>query len=205
MVGTGSSVRPRQARPIVGVLALQGNFAAHSSRLAELGVAAREIRTPEELSGVDALVIPGGETTTLLRFFDAGTMETEIGAFAASGKPIFGTCAGAILLAREVTCPSQRSLALIDIAVERNGYGRQVDSFITSAPCSALDTEPLEMVFIRAPIIRNVGPEVRVLQELKGHPVLVRQDQILAATFHPELTPDPRLHSYFLSMIGQEH
>ena len=213
MVGTGSSARPRQSRPIVGVLALQGNFAAHANRLAELGVAACEIRTPEELSGVDALVIPGGETTTLLRFFDTGTMEIEIGEFAAGGKPIFGTCAGAILLARKVTGPSQRSLGLIDIVIERNGYGRQVDSFITSGPCSVLDSafdsafdnEPLEMVFIRAPIIRSVGPEVRVLQELQGHPVLVRQDRILAATFHPELTADPRLHAYFLSMIGQDH
>lgn len=210
MVGAGSSAG---ARPIVGVLALQGNFAAHSNRLAEMGVTACEIRTPEELSGVDALVIPGGETTTLLHFFDTGTMETEIGEFAASGKPIFGTCAGAILLARKVTGPSQRSLGLIDIAIERNGYGRQVDSFITREPCSVLDSaldpthinEPLEMVFIRAPIIRSVGPRVRVLQELRGHPVLVRQDRILAATFHPELTSDPRLHAYFVSMIGQDH
>jgi 5'-phosphate synthase pdxT subunit len=186
----------------VGVLALQGNFAAHRRRLEELGAEAREVRNPEELAGLDALVIPGGESTTLLKFLESGPMERALCDFAASGRPVFGTCAGAILLAATVTGPPQKSLGAIDIDIERNGYGRQVDSFITAGTCPAVGANPVELVFIRAPIIRRVGPAVHVLLELDGHPVLVQQGPLLAATFHPEQSTDPRIHRYFLDQIS---
>jgi 5'-phosphate synthase pdxT subunit len=186
------------------VLALQGNFAAHARRLRELGAEAREVRNAAELAGLDALVIPGGESTTLLKFLESGPMEAALLEFAAAGRPLFGTCAGAILISAGVTGPPQRSIGLIDIDIERNGYGRQVDSFITTASCPAVGNEPVELVFIRAPIIRRVGPAVHVLLELDGHPVLVQQGPILAATFHPEQSADPRIHRYFLDQIASE-
>jgi 5'-phosphate synthase pdxT subunit len=184
---------------IVGVLAIQGDFAAHARALARIGVTAREVRRPDELGGVDGLIIPGGESTTMLKFMLDEELAEPVKNFARS-KPVFGTCAGAILLARTVTNPEQQSLGLIDIAIERNAYGRQVDSFIREAEAS-IEGGPLEAVFIRAPRILSVGPNVKVLARLGGEPVLVSEANLLAATFHPELARDERVHQLFAGMI----
>lgn len=184
----------------VAVLALQGDFAAHVRRLGELGFAAFEARRPEELEGASGVVIPGGESTTLWKFFEEEPWEEAFRAFARSGKPILGTCAGAIVLAREVVLrPAQKVLALLDIGVERNAYGRQADSFVGRVEAPALGA-PLQAVFIRAPKIRRVGPGVEVLGKVGEDPVLVRQGSIVAATFHPELTLDTRVHKMVFQM-----
>ncbi|MFP5263300.1 MAG: pyridoxal 5'-phosphate synthase glutaminase subunit PdxT [Blastocatellia bacterium] len=185
----------------IGVLAIQGDFAAHKRALSRIGVAAKEVRSPADLGGTDGLIMPGGESTTMLKFLLEEGMGEAVGAFARGGKPVFGTCAGAILLARAVKNPDQPSLALIDIAVERNAYGRQIDSFIGEAEAS-MGGGPLEAVFIRAPRIVEVGPGVETIASLRGEPVLVRQGNILAATFHPELTHDSRTHKLFIDMAG---
>ena len=155
-----------------------------------------------ELEEVSGLIMPGGESTTMLKFFDGEGMGEAIKRFAGAGRPVFGTCAGAILLAREVSNPPQASLGLLDIAIERNAYGRQVDSSVRRGECPEIASQPLEMVFIRAPIIRRTGPGVRVLGRCDGLPVLVEQDNLLAATFHPELTQDVTLHRYFLGKLN---
>jgi 5'-phosphate synthase pdxT subunit len=186
----------------IGVLALQGDFALHRAALAHCGVEAVEVRKPEELVDVDGLIIPGGESTTLLKLMEAWNFAPAIEKFHAAGKPLFGTCAGLIVLAREVTEPSQFSLGLIDVGVERNAYGRQRESFEAYGQASLEDrTRPLEMVFIRAPRIRRVGPGVETLAELNGEPVMVRQGTVLAATFHPELTSDLAVHRYFCRLV----
>jgi 5'-phosphate synthase pdxT subunit len=177
----------------VAVLALQGDFEAHRRALADAGVESFEAKRPADLDAADGLVIPGGESTTLWKFFEAEPWEDAFARFAASGRPVLGTCAGAIVLARDVTNPAQRGLGLIDIGVERNAYGRQADSFIDRVDAPALG-DPLQAVFIRAPRIRRVGPGVEVLATHRGEPVLVRQGNVAAATFHPELTSDRRLH-----------
>jgi 5'-phosphate synthase pdxT subunit len=177
----------------VAVLALQGDFQAHRAALAEIGVGSFEARRPKDLEHAAGLVIPGGESTTLWKFFEGEPWEEAFRALAASGRPILGTCAGLIVLAAEVTGPVQKALGLVDIAVERNAYGRQADSFLADVDCPALGG-PLPGVFIRAPRIRRVGPSVEVLGRLAGEPVLVRQGAVVAATFHPELTADRRLH-----------
>jgi 5'-phosphate synthase pdxT subunit len=177
----------------IGVLALQGDFAAHSKVLREIGAEAVEVRSPSQMDLVDALIIPGGESTTMLKLIQEEGFAAPIKRFAESGKPIMGTCAGAILLARHVTGPEQPSLSLIDIGVERNAYGRQVDSFIAMAD-SLLGDEPMEAVFIRAPRIIRTGPHVRTLATVAGEPVLVQSGNIIAATFHPELSGDRRVH-----------
>ncbi len=182
----------------VGVLALQGDFSAHQRILSALGTEARAVRRPGEIRELDGLVIPGGESTTLLRLMaNDPPWWTELETFYREGKTLFGTCAGLILLAREVT-PAQRSLNLIDVAVRRNAYGRQVDSFETRGAWH--DGRPLEMVFIRAPRITRVGPEVTVLARHHGEPVLVEQGQVLTASFHPELTGDGAVHRHFLAL-----
>jgi 5'-phosphate synthase pdxT subunit len=177
----------------VAVLALQGDFEAHRKALAEAGVESFEAKRPRDLAHASGLVIPGGESTTLWKFFEAEPWEEAFAAFACSGRPILGTCAGAIVLARDVSNPPQRGLGLIDIGVERNAYGRQADSFIADVTAPALGG-PLSAVFIRAPRIRRVGSGVEVLATHGGEPVLVRQGNVSAATFHPELTSDRRLH-----------
>src|SRR5262245_40673355 len=182
----------------VGVLALQGDFAAHIRALEQLSASASEVRSPAELEKVDALIIPGGESTTMLKLMADAQLVEPIKRFAAEGKPIFGTCAGAIVLAREVSNPDQESLDLIDIGIERNAYGRQVDSFVGEAEMS-IEGGPMEAVFIRAPRIRRTGPAVEILGRLGDEPVLVRQKNILAATFHPELSRDDRAHRLLLS------
>jgi 5'-phosphate synthase pdxT subunit len=184
--------KPDSTRRGVAVLALQGDFEAHRKALAEAGVESFEAKRPADLDAADGLVIPGGESTTLWKFFEAEPWEEAFARFAASGRPVLGTCAGAIVLARDVTNPAQRGLGLIDIGVERNAYGRQADSFIGAVDAPALG-EPLQAVFIRAPRIRRVGSGVEILATHRGEPVLVRQGNVAAATFHPELTADSRL------------
>jgi pyridoxal 5'-phosphate synthase pdxT subunit len=187
----------------IGVLAVQGDFEAHRKVLESLGVNVREVRRVADLEGIDALVLPGGESTAQLKFLESEGLAPKIKEFAEKGGALFGTCAGAILLAREVHSPDQGSLGLLDIAVIRNGYGRQLASEVRCAS-TRLGSEPLEMVFIRAPIFERLGPDVEVLAEDRGHPVLVRQGRILAAAFHPELTNDPAVHKYFLGMTGKQ-
>jgi 5'-phosphate synthase pdxT subunit len=166
-----------------GVLALQGDFAAHVRALGD----ATEVRTAAEVDAVDLLVLPGGESTTLLRLLEGSGIEEAIRRLLARGGTVFGTCAGAILLATEVTNPTQRSFGLLDATLERNAFGRQVDSFE-----GTLDSG-FPAVFIRAPRIRRTGPAVEILDRWRGEPVFVRQGRVFAATFHPELTPDPRV------------
>jgi 5'-phosphate synthase pdxT subunit len=183
----------------IGVLALQGDYDAHRQTLNRLGVETVLVRKPEELERIDGLVIPGGESSTFLKFLEREGFLSKLRDFV-SQKPSFGTCAGAILLAKDVVNPKQASLGVLDIAIERNAYGRQIDSSIMTAP-TKLDGPPLEMVFIRAPRIERVGKQVQVLAERDGHPVLVREGNILAATFHPELSNDSRVHELFLDMV----
>lgn len=186
--------------PRIGVLAIQGDYAAHSLALTEAGAEPREIRKPEELAVIDALVLPGGESTTMLKFLDQRHFFETLREFCAR-KPVFGTCAGSILLAREVRNPPQRSLGVLDAVVERNAYGRQIDSSIETGETS-LPGGPLEMVFIRAPRIMEVGPKVEALASRQGHPTLVRQGNLIAATFHPELSPDRRVHRLFVQIAA---
>jgi pyridoxal 5'-phosphate synthase pdxT subunit len=183
----------------LGIVAVQGDFEAHRGVLERLGAETCEVRTPAGLEGLDAVVLPGGESTTHLKILQEEGLFDALRRFASRGGAIFGTCAGAILLAREVRNPAQASLGLLDITVLRNGYGRQVRSEVRWGR-STLKEEPLEMVFIRAPVIECTGREVEVLAKDGGRPVLVRQGRILAATFHPELTSDPTVHQYFLEM-----
>jgi 5'-phosphate synthase pdxT subunit len=186
----------------VGVLALQGDFEAHQNALSRAGAETVQVRTPDDLNQVDGLVIPGGESTTMLRLLDATGMKEPVREFGRH-KPIFGTCAGAILLASEVSHPEQESLNLLDIGVQRNGYGRQLDSRVVrvSPEAGSLSGKDFEAVFIRAPIIRRVGEGARVLARYNGDPVLVEEGKHLVATFHPELTGDTRVHELFLSKI----
>jgi len=184
----------------IGILAVQGDFEAHAKVLAKLGVAPVLVRAPDDLTGVDGLILPGGESTTQLHFLNEEGLKDALGNFAARGGAFFGTCAGAILLAREVRNPAQESLGFADLVVSRNAYGRQLASRVTFAPC-ALKAEPLEMVFIRAPLIEQQGNAVEVLAEVDNHPVLVREGRVLAATFHPELTEDSTVHEYFLKLV----
>jgi 5'-phosphate synthase pdxT subunit len=184
----------------IGILAVQGDFEAHAKVLEKLGVETVLVRAAAELDGIDGLILPGGESTTQLHFLNEEGLKDALKNFAARGGAFFGTCAGAILLAREVRNPPQESLGFADLVVARNGYGRQLSSRVTFAP-SALKAEPLEMVFIRAPIIEQQGSAVEVLAESEGHPVLVRQGRVLVATFHPELTGDTTVHEYFLKLV----
>jgi len=186
----------------IGVLALQGDFGLHARALEQCGVEAVEVRKPLELDEVDGLVMPGGESTTLLKLMDAWDFVPALEKFHSEGKPIFGTCAGLIILAREVESPKQFSLGLIDVTVERNAYGRQRESFEAHGTAK-LDGQaiPLEMFFIRAPRIRRVGPGVEVLAEHGGEPVMARQDRVLVATFHPELTDTTTVHQYFCDLV----
>ncbi|MHC4923193.1 MAG: pyridoxal 5'-phosphate synthase glutaminase subunit PdxT [Planctomycetota bacterium] len=186
--------------PRLGVLALQGDFARHEASLAAAGAAASQVRLPAHLEGLAGLVLPGGESTTLLKLLSSSGLDAAIPAFHEQGGALFGTCAGAILLARTVTKPEQVSLGLLDASVERNHYGRQIDSFETDL---ALNEGPaFRAVFIRAPAFTAVGDDVEVLAEHDGLPVLVREDRILAATFHPELTDDARVHGMFVEMCS---
>jgi len=190
---------PRGARKRVGVLALQGDFQAHQRALERAGAEAVEVRTSADLESIQGLVIPGGESTTMLKLLEEEKLLDPLREFGRR-RPIFGTCAGAILLATSVANSPQASLGLMDIQVERNAYGRQVDSRIAHLDPQGMDGG-LEAVFIRAPIIRRVGKEAKVLASYEGDPVLVEQGRHLAATFHPELTDDPRVHLMFLEKV----
>jgi 5'-phosphate synthase pdxT subunit len=183
----------------IGVLALQGDFDAHEKALARAGAEPVQIRSAADLQRVDGLIIPGGESTTMMKLLEEEKLVTPLRDFGRE-HPIFGTCAGAILLASGVSGPSQPSLGLMDIDVERNAYGRQLDSRIARLRPEGTGAE-LEAVFIRAPKIRRVGRDVKVLAQYEGDPVLVEQGRHLVATFHPELTDDPRVHLIFLSKI----
>jgi len=186
----------------VGILAIQGDFAMHAKMLDAMAAPWKLVKHPADLDAVGGLIMPGGESTTMLKIFELEGIGAAIKEFAAQGKAIYGTCAGAILLAKEVLNPPQEKLGLIDIAIERNAYGRQIDSSIQAGDCPDLADHPVEMVFIRAPIIRRVGEGVRVLGRCGDLPVLVEQGNILAGTFHPELTDDQTVHRYFLKKLG---
>ena len=183
----------------VGVLALQGDFQAHERALTRAGAEAVEVRTASDLEGVDGLVIPGGESSTMIKLLEEEKLLDPLRAFGRK-RPIFGTCAGAILLSTGITNSSQASLGLMDMEVERNAYGRQLDSRIARLKPEGMEGE-LEAVFIRAPIIRSVGRDAKILASYQGDPVLVEQGRHLAATFHPELTDDSRVHLMFLRKI----
>ena len=188
----------------IGILALQGDFDLHAKALARIGEASAEVRLPRELERVDGLVMPGGESTTLLKLLDAWEFVPALEKFHAAGKPIFGTCAGLILLAREVESPKQASLGLIDLTAERNAYGRQKESFETEGEADlGQGRRPLKMVFIRAPRIRRMGPAVTPLVMHTGECVMARQGSVLVAAFHPELTDDQTVHRYFAAMVRQ--
>jgi pyridoxal 5'-phosphate synthase pdxT subunit len=193
-------LNPDPTRPRIGILAIQGDYAAHADALLEAGAMPVEIRKSEELDNLDGLIIPGGESTTMLKFLQLRHFFDELKAFCQS-HPVFGTCAGAILLAREVRNPPQASLGVLDAVIERNAYGRQIDSSILFSD-TRLPGDKLEMVFIRAPRIIETGPEVEVLAHRDGKPTLVRQGLLMAATFHPELTPgDRRVHKAFVDLV----
>lgn len=181
------------------MLAIQGDYAAHAEALRDAGADPVEVRNPEELDSLDGLILPGGESTTMLKFLERRNFFDALKEFAAT-QPVFGTCAGAILLAREVRHPHQQSVGVLDMVVERNAYGRQIDSSILTVP-SSLPGEPLEMVFIRAPRIAETGAGVEVLARRDGAPVLVRQGRLMAATFHPELSGDRRVHRLFVETV----
>ena len=184
---------------VIGVLALQGDFDAHARVLRRLGAQVVEVRRTADLDRLQGLVLPGGESTTLLNLMEDEPWFDRLRAFHAGGGALLGTCAGAILLAREVRQPEQPSLGLLDALVERNAYGRQVDSFETTLVAPALGGR-LPGIFIRAPRFRRLGPGVSVLASLEGEPVLVREDRVIAGTFHPELTGEGRLHRYFVDI-----
>lgn len=183
----------------IGILAIQGDYEAHAKMLDRLGAKHSFVRTPKDLAGLSGVILPGGESTTHLKVMKEEGLFDALKSFAAEGGALFGTCAGAILLAREVHGPAQDSLGLLDATVLRNGYGRQLASDVHMG-ASTLRKEPIEMVFIRAPIIEKTGDSVEVLAKDAGHPVLVQQGKILAATFHPELSGDPAVHQHFLEL-----
>lgn len=191
---TGENTVPR-----IGVLAIQGDYASHAEALAASGAEPVEVRKPDELAYLDGLILPGGESTTMLKFLEKHRFFELLVEFCGA-KPVFGTCAGTILLARDVLNPPQRSLGILDAVVERNAYGRQIDSSILTAETS-LPGGPLEMVFIRAPRIEKTGVGVEILATRDGSATLVRQKHILAATFHPELSADRRVHKVFVDMV----
>lgn len=184
----------------IGVLALQGDVAEHARIIRSCGAEAQEVRTPGDLQGVDALIMPGGESTTIGMLMRRCGLDEAIRDRARDGLPILGTCAGAILLARQASGGRPLLLELMDIAVARNAYGRQRESFETDLSIPEVSASPIRVAFIRAPVIEEVGTGVQVLAERDGCPVLVRQDRLLAATFHPEILDQSALHRYFIGM-----
>jgi pyridoxal 5'-phosphate synthase pdxT subunit len=184
----------------VGVLALQGAVARHVAALVAAGASPVELRAPADLEHVDAVVLPGGESTTISMLLDSSGLRAPLGERLAEGLPAFGTCAGMILLGREILDgrPDQHPFGVLDVAVRRNAFGRQIDSFEVDVDVAGLDGGPFRAIFIRAPFVERAGPDVEVLATVDGHPVLCRQGPVLAAAFHPELSGDPRLHRLFL-------
>lgn len=198
-IGESRKASARRTNPRIGVLAIQGDYDAHAQALREAGAEPVLIRKPEQLSEIDGLIIPGGESTTFLKFLERDGFLDSLRTFV-QHKPTFGTCAGCILLATAVTHPPQPGLGVLNATVERNAYGRQIDSAIQIS-ATKLPGGPLEMVYIRAPRIVNTGEGVSVLAERDGFPVLVEQGHILAATFHPELSQDRRVHQHFVDLV----
>jgi 5'-phosphate synthase pdxT subunit len=189
---------------LIGVLALQGDFEAHRTVLERLGAEVREVRVPADLLGLDGLIIPGGESTTITRLMNMYGLYEPLRAFAGS-HPVWGTCAGAIVMAKDATDLDRDPLRLMDIEVVRNAFGRQVDSFEVDLPFDEIDGEPLHAIFIRAPLIRSVGEGVKAVATLAdGEIVAARQGHLLATSFHPELTDDTRVHAYFLRMVEED-
>ncbi|MBM3941736.1 MAG: pyridoxal 5'-phosphate synthase glutaminase subunit PdxT [SAR202 cluster bacterium] len=185
----------------IGVLALQGDFAEHIATLKKLLVETREVRLPEELSGLDGLIIPGGESTTLSRLMSIYHLREPITQMARQGEPVWGTCAGMIMLAREITEHDPVPLGIMDVVVQRNAFGRQVDSFEQDLDIAGINGDPFHAIFIRAPAIQGVGEGVQVLAQLPdGRPVAAQQGNVLVTSFHPELTGDLRLHQYFINL-----
>jgi len=187
----------------IGVLALQGAFATHASVLRDLGAEAREVRTPADLDGIDALVMPGGESTTMSMLLDSSGLRVPIAERLDARMPVLGTCAGMILLATDVLDgrPDQRSFGVLDIDVRRNAFGRQVDSFESDLAVEGIGDAPFHAVFIRAPVVERAGADVDVLARVDGKPVLVRHGHVVAAAFHPELSDDDRIHRLFLEGV----
>jgi pyridoxal 5'-phosphate synthase pdxT subunit len=197
-VSEGSALLPTEVK--IGILAIQGDYEAHAKVLDRLGVDHCYVRGVEDIDGISGIILPGGESTTQIKVMTEENLWDALKKFAARGGAFFGTCAGAILLARDVRNPAQASLGLLDISIQRNAYGRQLASDVHMGRTNLSD-EPLEMVFIRAPIIEAVGKGVEILAEHAGHPVLVQQKRILASTFHPELTVDAAVHKHFLKLM----
>lgn len=190
----------------VGVLALQGDFAEHCASVRRLGARAVEVRTRAELDATDALIVPGGESTSMAKLMDAYDLRGPLAGYARSGRPVWGSCAGLILLASRIEEDRPQPLGVVDMTVRRNGFGRQVDSFEVDLPVAGLDGPPMHAVFIRAPRIVETGPDVEPLAALDdGSVVAVRQGNVLATAFHPELTPDTRLHAMLVAMIDGAH
>jgi len=187
-----------ESSPCVGVLALQGDFEAHAGLLRTLGARAREVRVPADLDGLDALVLPGGESTTMTLGIEREGLAGPLRELAAAGTPILGTCAGMIILDRD-------HLGILDILAKRNAFGRQVRSFEADLEITGVPGDPVHAVFIRAPWAAETGPEVEILAEVDGHPVAVRQGKIVAISFHPELSGEPRLHELVLGLAGDRH
>ena len=195
---------PEGRRPRVGVLAVQGAVREHVNAIREVGAEPVEVRLPRDLVDLDALILPGGESTTMRRLIDAYGLREPILSLARRGAPVLGTCAGMILLADRLSDGEAPYFGLLDIEVRRNGYGRQLDSFEADLQAAALGDEPLHGVFIRAPLVSDVGPAVEVLaRDPNGAPVAVRQGRVLATAFHPELTGDRRMHGLLVEMIGR--
>lgn len=186
---------------LIGVLAIQGDFIEHINILQTLGVECREIRLPEQLSDVDGLIIPGGESTTLSRLLTRYDLRQPIKKLATDGKPLWGTCAGMIMMASEITENDPVPLEIMDIGVQRNAFGRQIDSFEQELEITGFDETPYHAIFIRAPVIKRVGSGVSIMASLQdGRPVAVQQANLMATSFHPELTKDARFHTHFLNL-----
>ena len=194
-----------ERRPRIGVLAVQGAVREHVTAIQDVGGEAVEVRLPRDLVGLDALILPGGESTTMRHLIDAYNLREPIAALARAGAPMLGTCAGMILLADRIGDGDEPVFGLLDLEVRRNGYGRQLDSFEADLEAPSLGTEPLHGVFIRAPMVTDVGPGAEVLaRDPDGRPVAVRQGRVIATAFHPELTADRRVHRLLVEMIGEE-
>ena len=191
------------AEPVIGVLALQGDVVEHVAALAALGAPCLEVKTERDLAAVDALIIPGGESTTVIRLLNRFGLVAPIKSRVRAGMPLWGTCMGMILAAHDVAGQEQETLDLIDISVRRNAFGRQIASAEVALPIPALGPPAFPAVFIRAPWIERAGPSVKVLAAHEGHGVFVRSGNVMATSFHPELTGDRRVHDYFISMVAR--
>ena len=207
MAQTAPAPTPARARaagqPRIGILAVQGDIREHANALRDVGAEPIEVRLPRDLVGLDGLILPGGESTTMRKLIELNGLREPIVALAHGGAPVYGTCAGMILLADRLADGEEPVLGLLDVTVQRNAYGRQLDSFEADLAIPTLGDEPLHGVFIRAPVVSDVGPDVAVLaRDPDGRPVAVRQGRVLATAFHPELTPDRRLHRLLLALIG---